>query len=862
MKRKFLILFFGLLACSGFAQTVDDEFIARTGIWLNGEWFRSVTTDTTFWDDDSEAIATSEAIRLYVKKELDGFGSGVSGLTDDYLPKSNATGDGLEDSQIFDNGTNVGIGTPTPAAKLEIAAGDLLLGNDRKIRFRKADNTPYDFFSFDSADRGYLRTPSTLNLISDASTVNIKAASSELRLGAVHQYFFAASEEHRMTAAGLFLGSASGSSLLTVAGGGSIGDGYKGNAAPSNGLIVEGLTGLGTTAPSNMLHVQSTTLPQFKIGYSPALYMTMTNQGYFDIAQNGSIENHYRFHLDGTEHMRLNDAGNLGINDFDPQEKLHVNGNIQMNDVASGATWSEIKFYGTHAVQRLMFRDLSQTGDNWFGLRGGDSGVSWVTASDAYYLRSHTDEVLLRVGNNNGNSYFADAAGHVGIGISSPASLLHVRAGSSGIVSYPGPPTLIVESSSDASISMYSPDLSNSYLRFGSPGDDIGGQFRYSYSNNIFVLETANGSNSLAFGSGDQTEVMRLSNTGNVGIGTTSPTEKLEVNGSIKMVDGNEVNGRYMVSDANGVGSWQDFVGIDGTGGVNLLPYFTDANTLAVDSDFKFDGTTLTVGSSNPGVNPPLVVRYSISAETEISTNSAGELSLRPTSGEVGINTETPGGTLELLDDGVGSQVFLKMNHNGSPADGDQNQIDFANTSTTQARIASEKQGSTTDLFFYGGNGAAVRTDYALKVDGGTNDVTVKEWLGLGTEAPESILHIEDDFPYAVLRSTLGTSATRITFENEPDDADSWQLRRNANGTFAIGHGNDQPHGDEAVVVVMSREEFRTYTNSILIENVSAATASGLSVNNGRIVYVNTTDATFTSVGFWGVVNGSWEKLD
>ncbi len=39
-------------------------------------------------------------------------------------------------------------------------------------------------------------------------------------------------------------------------------------------------------------------------------------------------------------------------------------------------------------------------------------------------------------------------------------------------------------------------------------------------------------------------------------MGTETPTEKLHVEGSIKMVDGNQSNGYVLTSDANGVGSW------------------------------------------------------------------------------------------------------------------------------------------------------------------------------------------------------------------------------------------------------------------------------------------------------------------
>ena len=51
-------------------------------------------------------------------------------------------------------------------------------------------------------------------------------------------------------------------------------------------------------------------------------------------------------------------------------------------------------------------------------------------------------------------------------------------------------------------------------------------------------------------------ELMRIKGTGNVGIGTTNPTEKLEVNGKIKITDGTQGNGKVLVSDANGTGTW------------------------------------------------------------------------------------------------------------------------------------------------------------------------------------------------------------------------------------------------------------------------------------------------------------------
>jgi len=53
---------------------------------------------------------------------------------------------------------------------------------------------------------------------------------------------------------------------------------------------------------------------------------------------------------------------------------------------------------------------------------------------------------------------------------------------------------------------------------------------------------------------------------GNVGINTKTPTEKLHIEGSIRMVDGNESNGYVLTSDANGVGSWAASAGGTFTG--------------------------------------------------------------------------------------------------------------------------------------------------------------------------------------------------------------------------------------------------------------------------------------------------------
>lgn len=48
-----------------------------------------------------------------------------------------------------------------------------------------------------------------------------------------------------------------------------------------------------------------------------------------------------------------------------------------------------------------------------------------------------------------------------------------------------------------------------------------------------------------------------VAQTGNVGIGTTTPTAKLHVNGSVKITDGTQGAGKVLTSDAAGKATWQ-----------------------------------------------------------------------------------------------------------------------------------------------------------------------------------------------------------------------------------------------------------------------------------------------------------------
>lgn len=69
--------------------------------------------------------------------------------------------------------------------------------------------------------------------------------------------------------------------------------------------------------------------------------------------------------------------------------------------------------------------------------------------------------------------------------------------------------------------------------------------------------------------------------SGNVGIGTSNPGAKLEVNGTVKVTDGSQGAGKVLTSDGNGLASWQS---LSGGGSFSNMSVFTANGNFAVPS--------------------------------------------------------------------------------------------------------------------------------------------------------------------------------------------------------------------------------------------------------------------------------------
>jgi len=74
-------------------------------------------------------------------------------------------------------------------------------------------------------------------------------------------------------------------------------------------------------------------------------------------------------------------------------------------------------------------------------------------------------------------------------------------------------------------------------------------------------------------------------------------------------------------------------------------------------------------------------------------------------------------------------------------------------------------------------------------------------------------------------------------------------------GTGSFGFGTTTPSANAAVEITTTTKA------SLKLTPMTAAQASALTAEEGSIVMVSDTDATFTSIGLWGYQNAAWAKL-
>jgi hypothetical protein len=275
----------------------------------------------------------------------------ISGTTN-YIAKFTPNGSSLGNSLIYDNGTNVGIGTTAPGKALDV------VGEIQASSYMRSGG----FIS--NSNYGLVATNMALRANADSYINN--------------------------TSYGFGLGTATPNAKLQVLGADSLNTSFAANIGGSTGtgLVVTnaGNVGIGTTAPTAKLQVGADATTQ-TYGSLNALEITgsMTIGGYSNTevlqfrnqASTGTIfgmgldisNNLYVGHNNPELHLRTNSTdrvtilsgGNVGIGTTNPPTKLSVSG----GDITLGST-------NTTTAAVLRFMEGSSYGSKYVGLKGPD----------------------------------------------------------------------------------------------------------------------------------------------------------------------------------------------------------------------------------------------------------------------------------------------------------------------------------------------------------------------------------------------------------------------------------------------------------------------------------------------------------
>ncbi|MBL4753457.1 MAG: tail fiber domain-containing protein, partial [Flavobacteriales bacterium] len=391
-----------------------------------------------------------------------------------------------------------------------------------------------------------------------------------------------------------------------------------------------GNVGIGTTSPVDMLHIYGTSgdrkvrIETTDLSGEAVVYLRASDaDAQIAYERTGVNTGDLKFEVDNTgltEMMRITSSGNVGIGTVSPGEKLEVSGGasntIKVSGTGGAPSWQARVLIDRDIEARgggIWIDNSAGTENEWFagvpyngGAASGGYSIGYHATQPEYIANS-----MLRITN----------AGNVGIGIGTPTGKLDVRAANTHTTGvYTGSGHLFLYNDQNNA------DELGAFLVFGSNYNDGTEKVttRAAIKGGTDIAGN-NGAGYLAFytvptPAGNQnTERMRIDQSGNVGIGTATPEDKLhiattDVNATITLdatSTGPSVASAIQHKRAGSIRWW---VGASGSGGVDNYSFF------------RYDNTGAFLGEA---------------------------MTIERATGEVGIGTTTPGGQFELsLDQG------------------------------------------------------------------------------------------------------------------------------------------------------------------------------------------------------------------
>lgn len=501
--------------------------------------------------------------------------------------------------------------------------------------------------------------------------------------------------------------------------------------------------------------------------------------------------------VQATQVMALTSGGNVGIGTTVPNQLLEV----------AGAT-STIKISDTTSARQPQLELVRGTIDT-FGADGYTDWRLYVTAGDLRFLRQDN-------GGNSGDTVTFGALGNVGIGTTNPTTKLYVAGTSLNT-------------------------LATTHSLLGGAGNVV---VMADNTGALYATSTASllsGGSSLWSGTLDGTIWNGTAGSGNVGIGTTTPSTKLQI----------------VTSGTNGV-----------VIGDTAYPSWMGAEGLYVDGAFRANSYLVNSGGTiNWGASTAQIVGYSLSTSDTNSyigfltgeTGNHYERMRIVNNGNIGIGTTAPGAKLEVA---TNTSTLAQLRISGAyntASSGSEIFLRESDPSDYGFKIGLES--SNNRFYITSINGATVAERLSIQRDTGN--------IGIGTVTPLGKLDItgtqSDTLGEGAIRITNSVDAQRafairltadtvsdLTFDREYASSWSEALRiKRLDGNVGIGTTNP---GTKLDVSGTLRNTLAT-THSLL---GGAGNVVVMADNTGALYATSTASLMSGGTNFWGgTLNGN-----
>jgi len=320
------------------------------------------------------------------------------------------------------------------------------------------------------------------------------------------------------------------------------------------------------------------------------------------------------------ERMRITNNGNVGIGTTSPSQKLEVAGKLLVDNGNLGSVAGDTIYHAEITGQRhhLDFKEVrTANGSDWMNTTyklqmrvdsTNHQSIDFVSDANA---KEHID---IYTGNQVFNTRF-DANGNVGIGTTSPQSKLHVskngNANGGSILMGEGgsgtnkwsylagthydQATGSGNGSGSAGMAIIGSLATNTYNKvyIGGGPYEINAATQIDFWTHSSTLSTQGGTRRGYVDNGGNwflADTLWVDNTNsNVGIGTSTPSQKLHVTGNARVTgayyDSNNLpgtSGQVLSSTATGTDwvSLSEISGVDGTGTANTIAMWSDSDTI------------------------------------------------------------------------------------------------------------------------------------------------------------------------------------------------------------------------------------------------------------------------------------------